>query len=82
MGEARRFSQKEREILLAVKGVGPGVIARLEQIGVANLDDLARRDAREICRDVSARLGTTCWKNSPKALAAVSRAIEAARARN
>jgi predicted flap endonuclease-1-like 5' DNA nuclease len=81
MAAPLRFSQAEREVLLAVKGVGPGVVSRLEQIGVASLADLARRDAREICLEVSARLGTTCWRNSPKALAAVVGAIEAARAR-
>ncbi|PPD45031.1 MAG: Pathogenicity locus [Methylocystis sp.] len=77
---APRFSQNERALLLAVKGVGPGVVKRLEEIGVASLDDLARRDAGEICAQVAAHLGTTCWKNSPKARAAVGAAIAAARA--
>ena len=75
------FAPEERAVLLAVKGVGPGVVTRLEQIGVVSLAELARRDAREICLEVSARLGTTCWRNSPKALAAVAGAIAAARAR-
>lgn len=76
---ARRFPQAQREILLGVKGVGPGVVARFEQIGIASLDELARRDARDICAEIAALLGTTCWKNSPKAYAAVAQAIEAAK---
>ena len=75
------FSPRERAILLAAKGVGPGMVSRLERIGVASLEELARRDAGEICAAVAARMASPCWTKSPKALAAVSRAIAAARAR-
>lgn len=72
------FPPPERAALLAVKGVGPTVIARLEQIGIASLADLATRDAQEICDHVSAMLGATCWRNAPRARAAIQAAIDVA----
>jgi hypothetical protein len=74
------FPPSERAVLLAVKGVGPTVIARLEQIGIASLADLAHRDATAICDHVAAMLGGTCWRNAPRARAAIQSAIDAARA--
>ena len=73
-----RFPAADRAILLAVKGVGPTVLARLEQIGIASLADLAGRDARQICAHVSAEIGGTCWRNAPRARAAIEAAIGAA----
>ncbi len=75
-----RFAAADRAILLAVKGVGPTVVARLEQIGIASLADLAGRDARQICEHVSAEVGGTCWRNAPRARAAIEAAIAASRA--
>lgn len=72
------FPAAERNVLLAVKGVGPTVIARLEQMGIASLDELARRDAGAICAEAAAILGSTCWKNSPQARRAIEAAIAAA----
>ena len=73
------FSPPERAILLAVRGVGPGVVTRLEQLGIDTLATLARQDAGTICADVAALLGSTCWRNQPKAKQAVADAIVAAR---
>ena len=39
------FAEHERAILLAVKGVGPTVVLRLEQMGVEDLATLAGQDA-------------------------------------
>lgn len=75
-----RFASPERALLLAVKGVGPTVVARLEEIGIASLADLGTRDARQICEHVSAIVGGTCWRNAPRARAAIEAAIAAARA--
>ncbi len=75
------FSADDRALLLSVKGVGPTVIARLEQVGVEGLDDLARRDADAICLAASALVGSTCWRNSPQAKGAIAAAIAAAQAR-
>jgi predicted RecB family nuclease len=73
------FAAKERAILLAVKGVGPTVIARLEQMGIHKLSNLAKRNAAEICAEASAILGSTCWKNSPQARKAIEAAIDTAK---
>ncbi|MDQ7759384.1 hypothetical protein RAB70_16565 [Xanthomonas sontii] len=35
------FDAEDRSVLLAVKGVGPTVVARLEQLGVHSLQALA-----------------------------------------
>lgn len=72
------FSLRERNILLAVKGVGPTVVKRLEEMGYNNLEKLASADMLEIVSHGAAMTGSTCWKNSPMAKAAVSGAIAAA----
>lgn len=72
------FSADERVVLLAVKGVGPTVVDRLEQIGFDSLEALARTDVDHVVRQVAAMLGATCWRNSPQAHAAIAGAIAAA----
>ncbi|PWB83251.1 MAG: Pathogenicity locus [Methylocystaceae bacterium] len=74
----KTFSQAERDVLLAVKGVGPKVVERFEQLGIVTLKQLAARDSKEICAMASALVGGTCWKNSPQARNAVAAAIVAA----
>lgn len=73
------FTEAERAILLAVPGVGPRVIERLEALGLRGLPDLAAREPDAICAAVSAAVGGTCWRNSPRARGAVAGAIAAAR---
>jgi predicted flap endonuclease-1-like 5' DNA nuclease len=73
------FSAEERRVLLAVKGVGPTVIRRLEEAGVSDFSTLAQQDAEVLSREIAARLGGTCWRNSPLARAALEGAIGAAR---
>lgn len=73
------FKKTDRELLLDVKGVGPKVIERLEQLGFSSLSDLAAANSREITQWVSEELGATCWRNSPQARAAIDAAILAAR---
>ena len=72
------FPPRDRQLLLAVKGVGPTVIARLEQLGYSSLSQLAAADARHIVEGAAALVGSTCWKNSPQATAAIQAAIMAA----
>lgn len=72
------FSSSEREFLLAVRGVGPTVISRLEQLGFSSLRQLAAADATTILHDAAALVGSSCWKNSPQARAAIEAAIAAA----
>lgn len=72
------FSELEKAHLLQVKGVGPTVIARLEQIGFTGLKQLAQADANEIVQTISSMLSASCWKNSPQARSAINSAITAA----
>ncbi|MDR0481017.1 MAG: hypothetical protein LBG66_03920 [Gallionellaceae bacterium] len=72
------FSPSERKALLAVKGVGPTVVARLEQMGFETLAHLSKANALDIVSQASALVGSTCWKNSPQARAAIQAAISLA----
>ncbi|OZY86083.1 hypothetical protein CBP51_03370 [Cellvibrio mixtus] len=69
------FSAVEKNALLSVKGVGPTVIKRFEEIGIDSFEKLAVQDAKTIAEMVASMLKTTCWKNSPQALAAIEGAI-------
>ncbi|ODT70040.1 MAG: Pathogenicity locus [Pelagibacterium sp. SCN 63-23] len=73
------FPAHEREALLGVKGVGPTVIARLEQLGFETLQQLAGAQTTDVVALASAMLGSSCWKNSPQARAAIDGAIALAR---
>ncbi|MDZ3831150.1 MAG: helix-hairpin-helix domain-containing protein [Sphingopyxis sp.] len=79
MTVAAAFPAAERERLLAVKGVGPTVVARLEEIGIASLAELAEREPEQICVEVSLYLGASCWRNSPQSRAAIAAAVACAR---
>lgn len=72
------FPAGQRALLLAVKGVGPTVVDRLEQIGFDSLDTLAAAEVDGIVKQIAAMLDATCWKNSPQARAAIAGAIAAA----
>lgn len=69
------FSADERAALLALKGVGPTVISRLEQMGIESLHMLGDSNVDDILAQASAALGSTCWKNSPQARAAITAAV-------
>ncbi|MCP3751625.1 helix-hairpin-helix domain-containing protein [Pseudomonas sp. SBB6] len=73
------FPPRERTALLALKGVGPTVISRLEQMGIESLAALGKADVSDILAHASAALGSTCWKNSPQARAAITAAVDLAR---
>jgi hypothetical protein len=72
------FSEVEKSTLLRVKGVGPKVIERLEQMGFSSLQQLANADSQDILAQGAELSGSSCWKNSPQAKAAVEAAISAA----
>ncbi len=76
------FSAEARAMLLAIKGVGPTVLDRLESLDITTLEALATQDAEDICRRIAAMLGASCWANSPMARSAIVRAIETARAQS
>jgi DNA polymerase/3'-5' exonuclease PolX len=72
------FLPSERTQLLAVKGVGPTVIARLEQMGFESFAHLRKANALDILSQGAKLTGSSCWKNSPQARAAINAAIGAA----
>lgn len=74
------FSLSDRSALLQAKGVGPQVIARLEQLGFSDFDHLAQAEVAYIVAEAAALVGSTCWKNSPQARAAIQAAIAVAQA--
>lgn len=73
------FAPLEREALLALKGVGPTVVARFEQMGIASFAQLARVDVDHLLAGGASITGSGCWKNSPQARAAITAAIKLAR---
>lgn len=74
-----RFSDRERAMLLSVKGVGPKVVERLEEQGLGAFARLAQADPAVVCAGAAASVGSTCWKNSPQARKAIEAAVAAAR---
>lgn len=54
------------------------VIARLEQMGFSDLEQLAGAGVQDIVEKAAALVGSSCWKNSPQARAAIEAAILAA----
>src|SRR3546814_13326447 len=74
-----RFSAEDRAVLLAVKGVGPTVLERLETLGIASMEALACQGAAEVCRRIAALLGASCWSNSQMARGALERRLNAPR---
>ena len=73
------FSESEKAVLLGIKGVGPKVVERLEQMGFTTLSQLASADINNILEHGENITGSTCWKNSPQAKSAITSAIQAAR---
>lgn len=69
------FPPAERKALLTVKGVGPSVVARLEQMGIDSLAQLSHASVLDVVSQAAAITGSTCWKNSPQARAAIQNAI-------
>ena len=71
------FTDEEIQSLLAVKGIGKTILQRLQQMSLdeaaADLDDVLELGAK--------LTGSTCWKNSPQAKAAIAAAIEWAQQR-
>ena len=68
--------------MLGVKGVGPTVVARLEQMGIESLAHLGKANALDIVSKAAAIVGSTCWKNSPQARSAIRAAIAFAQSRH
>ena len=69
------FTEEQTQSLLAVKGIGKTVLQRLRQMGLDDVAKLAAADADTVLQHGAALTGSTCWKNSPQAKAAVNAAI-------
>ena len=70
------LSPAQTQSLLAVKGIGPTVLQRLQQMGLDDVAELAQADAADILAQGAALTGSNCWKNSPQARAAIQAAID------
>ena len=73
------FSNSEKETMLRLKGVGPTVIARLEQVGFSSLSQLKTTKSEDVTKQISQMLGSTCWHNSPQARASIQAVIDLAK---
>lgn len=73
------FNEPEKAALLALKGVGPTVVKRFEEIGIDSFTELAKHEPKDIAEMVASMLSSSCWKNSPQALSAVEAAIQRAK---
>lgn len=73
------FSKTEKTALIKLKGVGPTVVKRFEEIGIDSFKTLKQYQADDIAEMVASMLNTTCWKNSPQAKAAIKEAIKLAK---
>ena len=74
------FTEVQTQSLLAVKGIGKTVLQRLQQMGLDDVAELAAADAGEILQQGAALTGSSCWKNSPQAKAAIEAAVAWAKA--
>ena len=72
------FSAAEKQALLQLKGIGPTVIRRFEEIGISSFQELQTYRAEDIAEMVAGMLGSSCWKNSPQARSAINLAIDLA----
>lgn len=75
------FNDTERAELLALKGVGPTVITRLEQLGFSSLSQLQDARMEDIVAEASALVGSSCWKNSPQAKTAIDNVLALAKSK-
>ncbi|MEM1345667.1 MAG: helix-hairpin-helix domain-containing protein [Pseudomonadota bacterium] len=73
------FSEHETALLLKAKFIGPTVVRRLEEAGFGSFSVLGEADVETVCAQVAARLGASCWKNSPQSRQAVANAIAVAK---
>ena len=69
------FTPAQQPALLAEKGVGKTVLQRLAQMGLDDVQALANADVEEVLALGALLTGSSCWKNSPQARAAIANAI-------
>ena len=69
-----RFPDHERRQLLVQRGIGPTVLARLEEAGIASIHALRRLGVPQVVHQVCGDQGNPAWGNRQRALV---RAVEA-----
>jgi hypothetical protein len=79
-GTTMPLTDTETTSLLAVKGVGKTVLQRLQQMGLDDVAKLAAANPADILQQGAAITGSSCWKNSPQAKAAITAAVAWAQA--
>lgn len=62
------FPAHERRYLLTMPGIGPGVVARLEECGFDSLASLGRAGAEQVVDTVARRVGSTAWGNRRRSI--------------
>jgi nucleotidyltransferase/DNA polymerase involved in DNA repair len=72
------FNPTETAALLELKGVGPTVLKRLNEIGLTSLAQLRGQDPLALTQQISDMMGSTCWHNSPQARSAITAIVELA----
>lgn len=75
------FTDEEVQFLLAVRGIGKTILQRLQQMGLDDVAKLASADLDDILAQGAQLTGSTCWKNSTQAKAAIAATIEWAQQR-
>lgn len=61
-------TDSDLQVLLRAPGLGPGVVRRLEQVGVQSLSDLVRRGVDPTVSAICAETGNQGWANRRDAL--------------
>ena len=69
------LNAEEQQSLLAQKGIGVTVLTRLQQMGLDDVAKLAAADVDNMLQQGAALSGSTCWRNSPQARAAMQTAV-------
>ncbi len=77
MSTSTRFNARERGFLLRQRGIGEGMLAGIEALGIASLEQLATVGADALCERMQRVHGWDVWGNRRRALRA---AIDLARA--
>ncbi len=65
----------QQQSLLAEKGIGATILQRLQQMGLDDVAKLAAADVGDMLQQGAALTGSSCWKNSPQAKAAMAAAV-------
>ena len=69
------LNAEQQQSLLAQKGIGATVFTRLQQMGLDDIAKLAAADVDDMLHQGAALSGSTCWRNSPQARAAMQAAV-------